>query len=458
MSDFAIRAERLSKQYYLGQKQEAYRTLRETLVNAFVSPLRKAGKLLHGQATGAGGLDQSFWALKDVSLEIKQGEVVGIIGRNGAGKTTLLKMLSRITEPTQGYVDIRGRVGCLLEVGTGFHPELTGRENVYLNGAILGMKKRELDGKFEEIVTFAGIEKFLDTPVKHYSSGMYVRLAFAVAAHLELEILLVDEVLAVGDARFQKKCLSKMENVGQQGRTVIFVSHNMPALTRLCQRVILLDEGRVVQDGPAHQVVAAYLNSGFGTMAEREWDDPDQAPGNDVVRLRAVRVRTEDGRITDAVDIRQPVGIEMEYEVLRPDLVLVPTFQIFNEEGLHLFTTIDVDPAWHQCPRQTGCYVSTAWVPGNFLAEGPIFVAPIVNTFTPSIVHFREPNAVVFQVVDGLDGNSARGDYSGRMRGVVRPLLKWNTNFKPGSFKPTISATKTERSDQVKLSSSNVTA
>ena len=278
MSDIAISVKSLSKQYHISAKQKAYRTLRDTLADAFVSPFRRTRRLLRGQASAAAELDETFWALQDVSFEVRHGEVVGIIGRNGAGKSTLLKILSRITEPTEGYADIHGRVGSLLEVGTGFHPELTGRENIYLNGSILGMRKGEIDCKFDEIVAFAEVERFIDTPVKHYSSGMYLRLAFAVAAYLEPEILLVDEVLAVGDARFQKKCLNKMQDVGQHGRTVLFVSHNMPAITRLCERVILLDEGRVLQDGPSYQVVRTYLNSGLGTSAAREWSDPAKAP------------------------------------------------------------------------------------------------------------------------------------------------------------------------------------
>ena len=374
-------------------------------------------------------LDETIWALRDVSIEIGQGEVVGIIGRNGAGKSTLLKILSRITEPTVGFVDIRGRVGSLLEVGTGFHNELTGRENVYLNGAILGMKRDEIDRKFDEIVAFAEVEKFIDTPVKHYSSGMYLRLAFAVAAHLEPEILLVDEVLAVGDAAFQRKCLNKMEGVGQQGRTVLFVSHNMPAITRLCERAILLDEGRVIQDGPASQVVSTYLSSDLGTTAMREWPDLGQAPGNEVARLRAVRVRGEDGQVIDVVDIRQPVGIEMEYEVLKPGYALWPHFKLHNEEGLRIFVAFDLDPSWRGRPRPAGRYVSTAWIPGNLLAEGTMIIGPAIRTEQPKMLHFYERDAVAFQVVDSLDGDSARGDYGGRMKGVVRPILEWETQF-----------------------------
>src|SRR6266480_6383227 len=276
MSDIAIRVENLGKMFRIGGKSERYKTFRDTLAGFF----RKTGARRQAK-------DEPFWALKDVSFEIKRGEVVGVIGRNGAGKSTLLKVLSRITEPTKGSAEIHGRVGSLLEVGTGFHPELTGRENVYLNGAILGMHRSEIEKKFDEIVAFAEVEKFIDTPVKHYSSGMYLRLAFAVAAHLEPEILLVDEVLAVGDARFQRKCLDKMQDVGKQGHTVLFVSHNMPAITRLCPRTILLDQGRVLSDGPSHQVASEYLSGGMGTTAVRQWPEMSKAPGNEIVRLCA---------------------------------------------------------------------------------------------------------------------------------------------------------------------------
>jgi lipopolysaccharide transport system ATP-binding protein len=308
---------------------------------------------------GAAELNETIWALKDVSFEVKQGEVVGIIGRNGAGKSTLLKILSRITEPTKGLAEIHGRVGSLLEVGTGFHSELTGRENIYLNGAILGMKRAEINRKFDEIVAFAEVEKFVDTPVKHYSSGMYLRLAFAVAAHLEPEILIIDEVLAVGDARFQKKCLNKMQDVGQAGRTVLFVSHNMPAISRLCERAMLLDEGIILADGLAHEVVSVYLKSENDATAERKWPDLNKAPGSDVVRLRAVRVRIKDGQIANVVDIRQPVRLEMEYEVLKPDHVLMPNFNLFNEDNIWVFTTLDQDPEWRGRPRPTRYYTST---------------------------------------------------------------------------------------------------
>ncbi len=273
MSDIAIKVVGLGKEYHIGSAQKSYSRLGDQIWDVVSSPVRRAGKLLRGHAAGAAELDEKFWALQDVSFEVKQGEVVGVIGRNGAGKSTLLKTLSRITEPTRGYADIYGRVGSLLEVGTGFHPELTGRENIYLNGAILGMKRVEIERKFNEIVAFAEIEKFIDTPVKHYSSGMYVRLAFSVAAHLEPEILLVDEVLAVGDIAFQRKCLGKMDDVARQGRTVLFVSHNMGLMQTLCQRGIFLKHGRIAKDGTIGDAVDNYLSeldaAEFESLASR---------------------------------------------------------------------------------------------------------------------------------------------------------------------------------------------
>lgn len=420
-----IRAEGLAKKYVIGSNRESYQTLRDALANAVRSPLRR---LRRGGARAGG---EEVWALKDVGFEVGPGELVGLIGRNGAGKSTLLKILSRITEPTRGSVRLYGRVGSLLEVGTGFHPELSGRENVYLNGAILGMPKSEIERKFDEMVAFAEVEKYIDTPVKRYSSGMYLRLAFAVAAHLEPEILLVDEVLAVGDARFQRKCLNKMEDVGQEGRTVLFVSHNMPAVTRLCRRTVLLDAGRVLSDGPSHEVVGAYLNSGLGTTAAREWQGSEAAPGNEVARLRAVRVKDEAGRVCDAADIRRPVRLEVEFEVREAGHKLAPNFHVYNEEGAIVFISNDLDPEWRGRPRPAGVYTSTMWIPGNFLAEGTLIVGAALSTLDPVVVHFYEREAVAFQVIDSLDGDSVRGDYAGPYPGVVRPAMRWTTEYAP---------------------------
>ncbi len=266
MSNIAVKVEGLSKQYRIG-KQESYRTFRDTITSALTAPARRVAGLLSGNASAAANLTETIWALRDINFEVKHGEVVGIIGRNGAGKSTLLKILSRITEPTEGTIDIFGRVGALLEVGTGFHPELTGRENVYLNGAILGMSRDDIRRKFDEIVDFAGVEKFIDTPVKHYSSGMGLRLGFAVAAHLEPDILIVDEVLAVGDAEFQKKCIGKMSDVAGEGRTVLFVSHNMAAVQQMCTRVVWLDKGTLVNDGAVHETLKYYVTAGQETTS-----------------------------------------------------------------------------------------------------------------------------------------------------------------------------------------------
>ena len=427
MGEPAIRVAGVSKRYRIGARQAPHKTFREAVADLALAPLRRLrrfGRASHRE-------EDSIWALKDVSFEVQPGEVIGIIGPNGAGKSTLLKILSRITQPTEGRIELRGRIASLLEVGTGFHQELTGRENIYLSGAILGMSKNEIDRKFDQMVDFSGVEKFIDTPIKRYSSGMAVRLGFAVAAHLEPEILLVDEVLAVGDARFQKKCLNKMQDVGEEGRTVAFVSHNMPSITRLCERAILLDQGRVAADGPSHTVVRAYLQSGIGTTASREWPDPELAPGNEVLRLRAVRVCTDSGRVSEAVDIRTPVGIEVEYDVLQGGHVLVPNCHFTNQEGVYVFAAADSDPAWRRRARPVGHYVSTAWIPGNFLAEGSLIVRVAISTLSPVRVHVHVPDAVAFEVVDTQDGDSVRGDYGGHFPGVVRPMLRWTTGFSP---------------------------
>ena len=427
MSDVAVGVEHLSKRFFIGKKQEGYSTLRDTLTDAVMSPVRRISRTLTGQQSEK-EMDRELWVLKDISFQIKKGEIVGLIGRNGAGKSTLLKILTRITGPTEGEIKLRGRVGSLLEVGTGFHPELTGRENIYLNGAILGMRKAETDLKFDEIVAFAEVEEFIDTPVKHYSSGMYMRLAFAVAAHLETEILLVDEVLAVGDMRFQKKCLNKMQDIGKSGRTVVLVSHNMPAIANLCQRAILLDQGSILRDGPSSQVVSAYLNEGFGGSAVREWSDMSKAPGNDIARLCAVRARLKDGWIDGTVDIRMPVVVEMEFEVLKPKSILLPHVGFWNEEGNCAFSSLDNDPAWRGKPRPVGRYISRVTIPGNFLAPGTLYINAAICTMQPFEVFVREQSVVAFQVADVFDPNTARGEYTGAMRGVVRPLFDWTTH------------------------------
>lgn len=428
MSDTVIRVENLSKKYILGQQKEgssSYKSLRESMSDGAKSLGEKL--LKPGSKKDISPSSEEFWALKDVSFEIKQGDRVGIIGRNGAGKSTLLKVLSRITEPTSGNIRIKGRIASLLEVGTGFHPELTGRENVFLNGAILGMSKADITRKFDEIVAFAEVEKFLDTPVKRYSSGMYVRLAFAVAAHLEPEILIVDEVLAVGDSSFQKKCLGKMEDVASEGRTVIFVSHSMETVTRLCNTAVLLKQGTVQFAGRTDKAINVYLKSDFGTTARRRWDDISRAPGNDVVRLIEVIVHGEDNKITDSFDITKPIGITISYEVLKDNTTFTHSMNLFNESGVHILSSHDIVSELRNKPRTKGCYSSTMWIPGNFLAEGSVIASVAIIEQDPFLIHFHELDAVAFNVTDPMNGKSARGNYVSSFPGIVRPILNWDT-------------------------------
>ena len=356
MNDVVIHVENLGKRYRVGQL-EPYKTLRDTLVNAVSVPIHAVTSAFHRRHSTVGGSpsDNTIWSLKGISFEVKQGEVIGIIGSNGSGKTTLLRILSRITDPTEGYAEIHGRVGSLLEVGTGFHTELTGRENIYLNGAILGMKRAEVKRKFDEIVDFSGVEEFIDTPVKRYSSGMKARLAFAVAAHLESEILLVDEVLAVGDAAFQKKSLGKMSDVARGGRTVLFVSHNMAAVVNLCGRVILLDSGRITQTGPVSEVVQSYLagvDEGESSIALEDRQD-HQGDG----RLRVTRVSLADGE-------GHPVNCLQSGE----DAQIILNYQVPSGQELrNTSVSLAIDSVW----GQRLCVLQTDYVGGNLAEIGP---------------------------------------------------------------------------------------
>jgi lipopolysaccharide transport system ATP-binding protein len=411
-----ITAEGLSKRYRIGELQRGYGTLRDSIVHA----VRRLGETGHRH-------HEEIWALNDVSFEVQHGEVLGLIGRNGAGKSTLLKVLTRITTPTSGRAVIHGRVGSLLEVGTGFHPELTGRENVFLNGAILGMKRREIVRKLPQIIEFSGIEQFLDTPVKRYSSGMFVRLAFSVAAHLEPEILLVDEVLAVGDAEFQRRSLGRMEDLGGTGRTIVFVSHNMQAIAQLCDRAILLDQGRVVRDGPSAEVVAQYLQTGHGSSSEAVYPDLQQSPGNDLVRIRAIRVVDANGSLADAVDVRRPVGIEITFTVLRHGDPVFPKIKVFDSKGEVAFNAIDTSPRWQE-PAEPGDHVTTAWIPANLLNEGLVSVdVDICSVGLTRLIHQAAVRDLIsFHVQDPGEGGSASGVFRGQLKGAVRPLLEWS--------------------------------
>ena len=360
----------------------------------------------------------TLWALQDVSLQVEQGEVLGIIGRNGAGKSTLLKILSRVTAPTSGRIRVKGRVASLLEVGTGFHPELTGRENIFLNGAILGMTKAEVARKFDEIVAFSEIEQFIDTPVKRYSSGMYVRLAFAVAAHLEPEILVVDEVLAVGDAAFQKKCIGKMGDVAGEGRTVLFVSHNMVAVQSLCRRAVLLGGGRLVADGGTGQIVSRYLRESQGPRAEPSWEDPQKAPGDDVVRIRRVRVGPSEDPSSPLLTMQTPVRIETEYWLFNDAAPVHLTYHLLNDQGIVVLTS--------GCPstvRESGVYRASFTLPGQLLNSGD-YVLKLMVFQNGSHLLFVHDSIATFTV---SDVSEREGAWMGREPSVIQIPLRWDT-------------------------------
>jgi lipopolysaccharide transport system ATP-binding protein len=413
MTDLAIRVEGLGKRYRIGQRAP-YMTLRETLGEAMRAPFR----WLRGNPNSELRTPNSghIWALKDVSFEVKRGQILGIIGRNGSGKTTLLKILSRVTEPTEGYAEIRGRVGSLLEVGTGFHPDLTGRENIYLNGAILGMKRVEIQRRFDDIVAFSEIEKFLDTPVKRYSSGMYMRLAFAVAAHFEPEILLVDEVLAVGDAAFQQKCLGKMGDVAEQGRTVLFVSHNMTAVERLCPEVMWLNSGMIGGQGDARRVVSRYLGDNAVPLGEVIFD---RAGGSGGVALLRACVMDEGLQVRLDVPYARPFHIAVEYQVEFPVEGLRVGFRLYNDRNMAVFHTATSD-----CPELTskvgtpGRHRAQVQIPGAWLAPGRYYAE--LGLWSPKVGHHQHLlSALAFDVIADLGVDSTGEE-------ALRPKLDWS--------------------------------
>jgi len=428
MSDIVIRAEAVGKKYMIGHQVEngRYTALRDVLIQGARTVWDKTKDLAQGRPIVQGDHLEEVWALKDTNFEIRRGDAVGIIGRNGAGKSTLLKILSRITEPSTGRVTIRGRVASLLEVGTGFHPELTGRENIYLNGAILGMTRQEIKRKFEEIVAFAEVEKFLDTPVKRYSSGMYVRLAFAVAAHLEPEILVVDEVLAVGDLQFQQKCLGKMQDVSHSGRTVFFVSHNMSAINRLCTRALLLNQGSMVAEGTAAEVVSQYLASSLGASSTREWGDNENNPGSNGFRLMAVTLTDEEDKLASVVNVEQSLKLKLVYETCLPEMRF-RCAALFYTQGVCAFSTLEPIEAMRD---RTGCYTSIVTIPANLLAEGDYTITISVFSSKGKKSHLcRVKDVIAFQIFDPISGRSARGDYAEGLSGVIRPCLEWSSSY-----------------------------
>lgn len=413
----AIKVDAISKRYKIGTAPGKFRygMLRDQIA-AIPAKLFKRDE-------GRVGIDY-IWALKDVSFELEEGKVLGIIGRNGAGKSTLLKVLSRVTEPTRGTVSVRGRVGSLLEVGTGFHPELTGRENIYLNGAILGMKRAEIESKFDEIVEFSEVSQFIDTPVKRYSSGMYLRLAFAVAAHLEPEILVVDEVLAVGDAEFQRKCLGKMNDVAAQGRTVLFVSHNMSAILRLTQEAIVMQKGQMTMRAPTNEAVDYYLSSGQSQAGERTWDEDEIPPSSAPFQPISLKMFDPRGAIIDTVRSTEPVTIDLEYQLSAPLTGLRVGIYLSTVRGEYVFTSFDVDePALYEkhSVRLPGRYLSRCIIPGDLLNEGRYILGINASSFGVKR-YFMDENAIGFTV----DPSAAPGmQWAEQRQGPLRPRLNW---------------------------------
>ncbi|MBN1680157.1 MAG: ABC transporter ATP-binding protein [Anaerolineae bacterium] len=421
MAQLAIRVEGIGKKYRIGVFQDTQRDMAKSLANTFVEPARRAANILRGREEGATGLSEIFWALQDISFEVDFGEAVGIIGRNGAGKSTLLKILSRITKPTTGRVELYKQFSSLLEVGTGFHPELTGRENVFLNGAILGMSRAEVMRKYDEIVDFSGVEEFIDTPIKHYSSGMRVRLGFAVAAHMEPEILMVDEVLAVGDVEFQRKCLGKMSDVTSEGRTVLFVSHNMATISSLCPRCILLNAGQIEMDGSTDEVIAQYLGGAAAGGGEVSWAEGYADPEIDEIKINRIRLSNSTGQSTDLLDVRHPFTAEIDYELLQSLVSFRVSIHIANSEGVVIIHSHDVDNPDLAGMRQPGHYTSSCTIPGNLLSPGRYFLS-VTSDIQHVKVLTQQHNILSFHISDtGAFGS----DVGGRRLGVIRPVLDW---------------------------------
>ncbi len=426
MSDFAIKSEGLSKCYRIGLKAKEGVPLIEKVVGAFKQPFKNWAHLrsLNNFKKEDLNSEDIFWAVNDLNFSIQRGEAVGVIGKNGAGKSTLLKLLAGITSPTNGRISIQGEIASLLEVGTGFHPELSGRDNVYINGAILGMSRKEIKRKFEEIVDFSGIEKFIETPVKRYSSGMKVRLAFAVAAHLEPDILLIDEVLAVGDASFQQKCMGKMQELIGHKRTVLFVSHNSAAVTRICDRVIYLQDGRLKMDGPSEKVMGNYLSEGRESPNIKEWTE-EEAPGSDAVKLLHVSINREKVSQFDVASVEEELFLQLKYQVLKPNTSLRCGASFFTQ-GVCAFSALEPQEVEKEA---SGEYVTTLRIPSNLLAEGSYsIIISIVSHKGVKVRHVVEMDAISFNMYDPQTGDSAKGDYMTQLAGVVMPKLNWESS------------------------------
>lgn len=425
--DIILKAENISKQYRLGQVGTG--TLSHDLnrwwyqVRGKENPYLKIGDTNDRSTKGE---SDYVWALQDINFEVERGEVLGIIGKNGAGKSTLLKILSKVTAPTTGSIKSRGRIASLLEVGTGFNPELTGKENIYLNGAILGMTKKEIASKINEIIEFSGCERYIDTPVKRYSSGMTVRLAFAVAAFLEPEILVIDEVLAVGDAEFQKKAIGKMQDISKQGgRTVLFVSHNMDSIMRLCSKSILLKNGSIIDYDITSKVIDKYLKSAYGTSSYKKWDDKNAY--SSIVRIIDIKAHDKNFETKENFKIIETVGLTMKYVVIQEGSKIHGAFNFYDRNGINIFDSHENNTSNYSDKKKCGIYETTVWVPQDLLSEGVILVGVALVTHDPFVVHFHERDAIAFNMIDDLNNSPTRGDYVGSLPGIIRPLLKWES-------------------------------
>lgn len=402
-----LEIDKISKQFFINHEKKPYLSLREAISEIFI--INKKEK---------------FWALEGVSFNVQAGETIGIIGKNGAGKSTLLKILSKITPPTKGQIISRGRIASLLEVGTGFHPELTGRENIYLNGSIIGMKRQEIKSKFDEIVEFSGVEKFLDNSLKHYSSGMQLRLAFSVAAFLEPEILVVDEVLAVGDAEFQKKCIGKMQSVSQSGRTILFVSHDLSAVNSLCKKSVLLENGKVKLIDETSKVIDSYIKgSDFNSLTRKTWKN-DNNTYDQIVSGIDIKLLNRKENSLSFVKIDEEIGVSIQYRINQSGYKPIPNIHISSLKGEKIF--VSVNPS-KTLPSEIGIYRSIVWIPAHFFNEGTYKVGVAVSTLNPVTVHFFDYDCFYFEVIDNLEAET-RNIFTGKFDGLLRPLLKWETD------------------------------
>jgi len=448
MTHFAIRTEKLGKRYFLGALSE--QTHKGYDILGFPLPMRRLWPVLFNDRLIDEKNDKAFWALRDLDLEVRPGELVGIIGKNGSGKSTLLKILARVTEPTTGIALVTGQVGSLLEVGTGFHPELTGRQNVYLNGSIMGMTSEQIDRRFDEIVAFAEVEQFIDTPVKHYSSGMYMRLAFSVSAHMQCDILIVDEVLAVGDFEFQKKCLSRIESEVKSGKTVLFVSHNTSMVMQVCTRCIRFENGRLVEDGLPQSIVESYVSRSIPLMARREvtmaepqlvtpsmLDDTLASPGR-YFHLRNLMLIDMNGNNKPVFDVKEAIIVEMEWGVLIEKYELDVHINLRHESGVTVFTSMDnLDSPWHDRVVPVGRYRVQWVIPAHFLNDGVFMIDFVISARQNSAEYLVIQNCVTFRVVDDMKQEGVRGDWEAPWPpSILRPRINWMYSEAEGTSTP----------------------